>query len=364
MRKLKVIVLATVAIVGISGCSQKKSSYEDANAQAKRIAELEQKLVMADQKLQQAQSENATLKNVQTESNAAMPASNNDLLPPNAKPGECYARVLNPAVYETTQKQVLKTAASEKIEVIDATYEWVEERVLVKEASEQLKTVPAVYDWVEEQVLVEPEKTKIVTHPVTYKTVSEQILVKPAYTTWKKGRGPIEKIDDTTGEIMCLVEVPAEYQTVSKKVVDQEAYTQSQIIPAVYKTVKKKVLVKGPEVIKEPIPAEYATVKVKKLVTPARENKYTIPAEYKTVNERSLVTPAKLEWQSILCETNTTPRVISSIQSALNAAGYSAGDVDGVMGQQTMTALRQYQSDQGIAAGKITMESLRKLGVL
>ncbi|WP_395373773.1 peptidoglycan-binding protein [Marinicella sp. W31] len=363
MNKLKVIVLASIAIMGVSGCSHKKSNYDDAQAQGQRIAELEQKLAMADQKLKQAESENTTLKNSQTQ---VVTESNveSDLLPPNAKPGECYARILKPATYKTMNKEVLKTAASEKIEVVEATYDWFEERVLVQEASEKLSAVPAVYDWVEEQVLVEPEREEIISHPVTYKTISEQILVKPAYTTWKKGRGPIEKIDDTTGEIMCLVEVPAEYQTISKKIVDQQAYTQTRIVPAVYKTVKKKVMVQEPRVVKEAIPAEYTTIKVKKMVSPAKENKYAIPAEYKTVTERHLVTPAQLQWESILCETNTTPRVISSIQSALNTAGYQAGSVDGVMGQQTMSALRQYQKDQGLAEGKITLESLKKLGVL
>src|SRR5262245_56294668 len=45
-------------------------------------------------------------------------------LPPNAKPGECYAKVYVPATYKT-----------------------VTERVLVREASERLETVPAEYDW-------------------------------------------------------------------------------------------------------------------------------------------------------------------------------------------------------------------------
>lgn len=34
----------------------------------------------------------------------------------------------------------------------------------------------------------------------------------------EKGRGPVEKLDQATGEIMCLVEVPAEYRTVTKRV--------------------------------------------------------------------------------------------------------------------------------------------------
>ena len=52
--------------------------------------------------------------------------------------------------------------------------------------------------------------TRLETVPAQYETVTEEVLVRPAYTTWKKGTGPIQRIDQATGEIMCLVEVPAE----------------------------------------------------------------------------------------------------------------------------------------------------------
>ena len=54
---------------------------------------------------------------------------------------------------------------------------------------------------------------------------------------WKKGTGPIQRIDESTGEIMCLVEVPATYKTISKEVLVSPATTRTVEIPAVYKTV-------------------------------------------------------------------------------------------------------------------------------
>jgi len=71
----------------------------------------------------------------------------------------------------------------------------------------------------------------------------EQVLIKEAHTVWKKGRGLIEKVDDTTGEIMCLVEVPAQYKTVRKRVLVNPATVKEVTIPAEYKTVKVKKLV-------------------------------------------------------------------------------------------------------------------------
>lgn len=244
--------------------------------------------------------------------------ANNADLPPNAKPGECYARIMIPEQYKTTTERVLAKDASERIETVPAVYRSVQERVLVQEESERIETVPAVYE-----------------------TVTERVLVRPAYTTWKKGTGAIQKVDNSTGEIMCLVEVPAEYKTVTKRVLKS---------PATTRTVK--------------IPAEYSMVTVRKLVEPAKERRIEIPAEYQTITKREKVSEGRLEWRSILCETNTTPDVISSVQRALKMRGYDPGRVDGVLGTDTLEAIQRYQRSKGMAAGQLTMETLKSLNVM
>ena len=75
---------------------------------------------------------------------------------PNAKAGECYAKVIIPAQYKTESQTVTVKEASSKIEIIPAKYEWGEEKVLVKEASKKLIPVPATYETVTEKVLVSP----------------------------------------------------------------------------------------------------------------------------------------------------------------------------------------------------------------
>lgn len=239
------------------------------------------------------------------------------LLPPNAKPGECYARVFVPPTYKTTTESLLKKAESERVEIIPAIYETVFEEVLVSEASEKLAAVPATYKWVEENV-----------------------LVKAAHTDWKAGSGLIEKVDNATGEIMCLVEVPAEYKLVRKQVVDQPASIRSITIPAKYKTIS-----------------------VQKLVQPASENRIRIPAVYQDVTKTEKVTEGYLEWRSVLCEINMTKSTIAKIQVALQKAGYDPGVVDGVYGAQTEEALEAFQKEKGLASGGFTFESLKALGV-
>ena len=81
-----------------------------------------------------------------------------------------------------------------------ARYEWVEERVLLREESVHVEVVPATYKSVTETVMVQPESEIVEIVPAVYGTETEQVLVKPAYTTWKKGRGPMERIDEATGE--------------------------------------------------------------------------------------------------------------------------------------------------------------------
>ena len=239
------------------------------------------------------------------------------LIPPTAKPGECYARILVPERYQTIQDRVLTQQASEKIETIPAKYETVEQKVVVKEASRSFEEVPAEYGWVEEKVLVEAARSE-----------------------WKKGRGIIEKVDNATGEIMCLVDIPAKYETVKRRIVTK---------PASVRVVE--------------IPAEYDTIKVTKMVSPPQEKRTPIPEEYGTVTRREKVADSCLEWRRVLCETNMSPELVTKVQQALSKAGYNPGPIDGTYGSQTSAAVASYQKVKGLAEGELTYETIESLGV-
>lgn len=238
-----------------------------------------------------------------------------------------------------------------------------EQRVLIREASERLVVVPATYRTVTERVPVIEASTRIETVPAVYGTVTEQVMVQPAYTTWKKGRGPIEKINEATGEIMCMVTVPAEYRTVTKRVLKTPATSQTVKIPAQYKTVTKQVVATPASTRVVTIPAEYGSVKVRKLVEPAKEQRFAIPAEYQTVSKTAKVSDGRMEWRPILCETNVTPGIIRRLQTALVAKGYNPGPVDGVLGGATMGAVKKYQRASKLPSGQLTMETLKSLDV-
>lgn len=356
-RKFKLGLAAVAVSAVLSGCTtqprtdaelaNRLASAEEENAALRdSLADLERSVASKDQRL------------------AAMQGETGDLLPPAAKPGECYARAFAPPQYKPVTKTVLKREAGQRIETVPARYDWVEEQVLVEEASEQIKVIPAKYGWKEEQVLVKEASVKLVEEPAQYETIAERVLVRDGYTTWKKGRGPIERIDNATGEIMCLVEVPPEYKTVKKKVLRKAAGIRRVELPAEYRTVKRRVVVEPATTTTVKIPARYKTVKVRKLAEPPKERRVDVPAEYQDVTDRVLVSEGQLEWRPILCETNTTPGVVSKLQRALRGAGYNPGQIDGVLGRDTMAAVNAYQKASGIASGQLTMETLRKLKVL
>jgi hypothetical protein len=363
--KFKTLTMAIATTLFTIGCATHDAPVTDSS----EIDALRAEVAKQEAQKAELRGELAAMERSQEAANKALEASKsagtNSMadLPPNARAGECYARVFEPPTYTTETRNVLSRAASEKLEIVPATYEWVEETVMTKPEGVRLETVPATYKWVEKTVVVEPERTVLKEVPAKYATETEQVLIKEAYTTWKKGRGPIERLNEATGEIMCLVEVPAEYKTVTRTVMTAAPTTREEVIPAKTKVVRTQVMTAPAKTVEIKIPAEYETVKIRKLASRAREQRMEIPAEYQTVEETRLVKEGKLHWQPILCETNASPNLISNVQRALNEAGFNAGPVDGVLGQMTSKAIGHFQRANGLSSGQLTIETLEKLGV-
>jgi hypothetical protein len=291
---------------------------------------------------------------------------------PPARVGECYARVVTPATYSTTTEQVLVRAASNSISIVPAVYAAGEEKVLAKGETKSLVVIPATYEEITERVLVKPAGTQLVTTPATYKTTTERRLVKAASTAWKRSselsaaERALQNIDPNAGDVLCLIEVPAVYETVTTQVVDQAAATRSIETPAEYTTVTKTVQKTPPTTREVVTPAEYRTVVTSKLVTPAREVATTIPAEYSTKTNTVMTSAAKSEWRQILCETNATPAKLSEIQNALTKAGYATGRSDGAIDAGTLAAVRGYQKAKGLPIDGdryINVATVRALGL-
>jgi len=112
------------------------------------------------------------------------------------------------------------------------------------------------------------------------------------------------------------------------------------------------------------IPAVYKTVQVRKVVSPASERRIPIAAKYQTISKRVQTSEGQMAWNEILCETNTSGDIVRRMQRALDAAGHSPGPIDGIVGRETMAALKGYQTQKGLPTGGLTLATLKSLGVL
>ena len=291
-------------------------------------------------------------------------ASAQQLPPANAKAGECYAKVLIPAKYQTTAEEVMVQPATSRFKKTPAVYREVEKQVLVQEESYELVPVPPVYETVEEKVLIQPEQIVKSVIPATYRDEVKKVLISPARVEWKVGRGAYEKIDEATGEIMCRVEIPAEFKEFTQKVIDQPARTKEEVIPAKYETVERKVLKTPPTTRKKVIPAKYVTIKIKELVEPEKFEVIDTPPRFASVQKKTLLASETVQWRQILCETNTTPGIVLRLQNALIAAGYKLGfSPDGELGPGTLAVIRKFQEDNSLPTGGLTISTIEKLGV-
>ncbi|MDH3526055.1 MAG: peptidoglycan-binding protein [Gammaproteobacteria bacterium] len=325
-------------------------------------------------------------------------------LPKTAKPSQCFNEFHQPAQYKTETEKLLKTAASEEIITSEPAFEWVEEKVLVKEASEKIVEVPAQYDVITEKVLESPAYTTwkkgrglnekvdnatgeimcLVEVPAKYKTIEKRVLKSPVNI--KKVEIPAEY---TTVKVKKLVKpaqekrvaIPAEYQTVEKRMKVSDArlsWIQAGVsgegkatgktlclaeIPAKYQTITKQVVKEKASIKKVEVPATVKTMRMSKLVSPATEKRIPIPAKYEIVPKRTKVSSAKLEWRPVLCETNTTKDLVLQIQRALQKAGFNPGNIDGVIGSATLRAIDSYQRKNNLAHGGLTLQTIEKLGI-
>lgn len=182
-----------------------------------------------------------------------------DLLPPDAKPGECYVRVFIPEKFETTKETICVREASERLEIVPARYEWVEETVLVKDASTILEEVPA-----------------------EFAVEDRSILVDPGHKGWhmEKTAKCVSQVDQRPAdEMFCMVSHDPVYRTIPTNVL---------VKPATTRTVT--------------IPAEYQTVRRQKLVAPATTRRIPIPAEFASVDKVHKVAESRVEWQRVTCD--------------------------------------------------------------
>ena len=247
--------------------------------------------------------------------------------------------VIQQAVFDTIEEQILIKPATIQYKVIPPVFEKADEPLENPPVPKRYVCVPAVYETQKETVMVSPEykEYSVVEGEVQsaqrfydkepayvrlefkepeYKETTERIEIKPASQKWikKKGEAGCLQADPDDCFVWCLVEEPAEYQMVTKRIdlgcdgsgipgsgcisqvqIDpkpasikvkelvRQAEIQEHTKEARYQTIYKKILRDSAYVLVEDIPEGPAPVRNLRMVKPAEYVEEEVPAEYRTV---------------------------------------------------------------------------------
>ncbi|VAV95218.1 hypothetical protein MNBD_ALPHA06-1983 [hydrothermal vent metagenome] len=288
--------------------------------------------------------------------------------PPQGKVGECFARVMVPAQYETVTEQVVVDEGGNRIQVTAPQFAPQTQQYTVRENGVRYEVRQPTYRTVSEQVMVRPAYETLHVVPGEYRTVTEQVQISAPRLAWKPGaslasRTGIRATKTHQGEVYCLVEEPGETKSVSKRVQVRAEQVRAVMVPPVYQNITREVMVDPGGVREIPIPAKYANLTIQQLVQPAGQVSTAIAPRMGSVTRRVQTSGESFRWVKVLCETNATPSAISEVQTLLHDQGYYQGPISGQVSGGTETAIARYQQRMNIPHGGFlslqTIDSLR-----
>ena len=225
-----------------------------------------------------------------------------------ARPGQCFARAYTSPTYERYSERVLISPARRERNLVAAVYDWGERQVLVAPARVERHVIAAVYREVTETQVVTAASTRVERIDPVYDTVSERVMVHPAHSEWRRtlvgpdGLAPEGSRLEATGELVCLVEIPAEYSTVQRRVIREPGRTIETPVPPVIRTVTRQVLDRPEQVVETQIPAVTRTERYQRLVVPAHYVVTDIPARYEIRIRQRQTSPGRPAWRRSACD--------------------------------------------------------------
>jgi hypothetical protein len=290
-----------------------------------------------------------------------------DQLPMQARPGQCFQRILVPATWRPEPFEVITAEGYETIQVTQAQFRARQETVVTRDEHKRYVVTEPVFRTEGQTIVTRPAFERLVATAPSFGTRSETVLIREPRLVWRRGAdlSGIRRLDPNTGEVYCLVEEPAVTQTVTRRVVTAPGQVRRETVPAQTQTIPRQVLVTPASVREVMVPAQTAGVTINEMVSPATESRVSVPEVRSTINRQVLASGERYEWVAVVCE--STPSGVTSItqaQRALASRGYYRGPIDGIAGPMTADAARRFQRDQRIPGnGSLTLETLRRLGV-
>ncbi len=283
--------------------------------------------------------------------------------------GGCVGKVLLPPSESMHSERVLAAPGRVERTYLPPRVERHGHQVLVRPAGETRVRLAAVYR-IERHAYSAPGPMRWVREPDRYADVAEQVVVAPGHYVWERRYGPLvsgppqpgQTVVTPTGLVMCRVWCPARYETVTHRV-RVAAGRAYGVRTTVQHVVTRRVLVRPAGYQVRRVPAEYRWVSEARTVAPGRWLERRIGPQYgwRTVNE---VHDGGSTYAPVVCGGPLSRPAMARMQASLAAQGYDAGPQDGIGRPQTYEALRRFQVDHRLAAGQVTVESARALGVV
>jgi hypothetical protein len=290
---------------------------------------------------------------------------------------------------------------------VESRTEW------IRQPSSVPVSVPALTHTVVDHVMVRPPGWRIETIPPVVDLITEDVVVRPARREWRPAGpltfaqgegGPWAHGATPTGEVLCLVDIPAEVRRITREVVRSQAQTISIPTPAVYEEVQRVVVDAPAHEERRDYPGESRQTSAR-ICDPPRTVEEIVAPVFADIPTTEIVSPAKTVWRETACAPKPRPRpcgcgrsktgsrrphaadapapapapvaprqpaamtpavgdrAVRHLQEALGAKGYFHGAPDGLFTKDTVQAMTRFQHDRHLAEGRYTGETADALGL-
>lgn len=88
------------------------------------------------------------------------------------------------------------------------------------------------------------------------------------------------------------------------------------------------------------------------------------PPIYRKIRAPQVINDGSGRWFERVCEDQTTPAFVETLQRALAARGYFSAAITGVMDPPTLRAIRGYQRAQGLNSDTLSISAAQQLGLV
>lgn len=235
--------------------------------------------------------------------------------PPVARPGQCFARTVEPARFHVEHEQVLVAPGRVDTRTIPARRHLEAQSVLLEPGRRETVTIPPVLQDVTETVVVRPASLRVDVVPAQYQDVPETVMVSPPRRYWRRSAGvpgygpawPGQTRLEPTGEIVCLVEEPAIYRTVYRHVCVQPERRIETPVPAQTRLVVRRVVVEPARTQVRVIPARFGERQVEVVDAPEQVERIDVPPVYRDVERQVQVAPERRGWTEVACAPPAPP---------------------------------------------------------